>query len=275
MTTSRCLRRVSHGLGFFGREIPRCLDSIFHGLGFFGREIHPAKKAEMYFYCRRFLAALTFVACSNAAAQDCKVLDPELQSSYAGPCVNGLAEGEGRASGTAGYVGGFKAGKKHGFGVKTWPNGDRYEGTFADGQKAGHGKYSWGRGPWQGESYEGGYRNDQRDGEGTYRWPTGDVYRGPWKDDQIAGYATPMMLAQRKHAEEAMKAVGRQGQAVCREMPVGIALSEWIRGEVVGVSGGEVGVRIDQPGNRQVVAGVELRAGDIVWDKPAAWTPCY
>lgn len=255
----------------------RSLRSEPHGLVFFGRMNLPAKKHEIVLYCRRFLVAASLVACTSAAGQDpgCKTLDPELQASYAGPCVNGLAEGDGRASGTATYVGGFKAGRKHGFGVKTWPNGDRYEGTFVDGQKAGHGMYSWGRGPWQGERYEGGYRDDKRHGEGTYRWPTGDVYSGPWKDDQIAGYATPMMLAQRKHAEEALKAVGAKGQVVCREMRVGIALSEWIRGVVVGVADGEVGVRLDQPGNRHVIAGVELQAGDIVWDKPTAWTPCY
>jgi hypothetical protein len=34
-------------------------------------------------------------------------------------------------------------------------------------------------------------------------------------------------------------------------------------------------VRVDQPGDRQVIAGVELRPGDIVWDKPTAWTPCW
>jgi len=33
---------------------------------------------------------------------------------------------------------------------------------------------------------------------------------------------------------------------------------------------------VDEPGaNRPVVAGVELRAGDVVWDAPAGWTPCY
>lgn len=257
--------------------IPRCLESIFHGLVFFGRMNLPAKKHEIVLYCKGFLVAASLVACSNAAgqAQPCKVLDPELQSSYSGPCLNGLAEGEGRASGIATYEGGFKAGMKHGRGVKAWPNGDRYEGEFVEGKKEGQGKYRWGRGPWRGESYEGPYVGDQRHGEGTYRWPTGDVYRGPWKEDQIAGYATPMMLAQRKHAEEAMKAMGREGQPVCREMPVGIALSEWIHGVVVGVSGDQVGVRVDQPGNRHVVAGVELQAGDIVWDKPIAWTPCF
>ena len=211
-----------------------------------------------------------------AYAQDCKVLDPELQASYAGPCVNGLAEGVGSARGIAEYQGEFRAGRKHGQGVKAWPNGDRYEGGFVEDRKEGTGKYSWGRGPWAGESYEGPYLEDQRHGEGVYRWPTGDVYQGPWVRDAIAGYATPMMLAQRKHAEEAKLAVAQAGRKVCREMAIGIALAEWIRGTVVGVSGEEVGVRGDDPGtNRHVVAGVELQAGDIVWDKPAAWIPCY
>ena len=209
------------------------------------------------------------------AAEPCRVVDPELQGFYAGPCVNGLAEGEGRARGSAEYVGGFKAGKKHGQGVKTWPNGDRYEGGFVEDRKEGKGRYAWGKGPWAGESYEGDYAADRRHGEGTYRWPTGDVYTGPWIEDRIAGYATPMMLAQRKHAEEAMRAVGREGRVVCREMPVGIALSEWIRGTVVGVKDALVGVRVDAPGGGHVIAGVELRAGDVVWDEPAAWTPCY
>lgn len=202
------------------------------------------------------------------------MIDPELQDSYAGPCVNGLAEGEGRASGVASYVGGFKAGRKHGYGVKSWPNGDRYAGEFVEGRKEGRGVYSWGRGPWRGERYEGQYLDDKRHGEGIYTWPTGDVYEGPWLEDRIAGYATPMMLAQRKFAEESMQALGREGVSACREMPIGIALSEWIRGVVVGVTDDQVGVKIDAPGNRHVVAGVELQAGDIVWDKPTAWTPC-
>jgi hypothetical protein len=224
---------------------------------------------------RAVLAAVVVVTCPAAAGEGCEVLDPELQSSYDGPCVSGLAQGEGRASGIAAYEGGFKAGKKHGRGVKSWPNGDRYEGEFAQDRKEGKGAYTWGRGQWQGERYVGEYLDDQRHGTGTYTWPTGDVYRGPWIEDRIAGYATPMMLAQRKFAEEAMQAVGREGQAVCREMPIGIALSEWVRGVVMGVSGDQVGVRIDAPGERHVIAGVELRAGDIVWDKPTAWIPCW
>jgi hypothetical protein len=36
-----------------------------------------------------------------------------------------------------------------------------------------------------------------------------------------------------------------------------------------------VGVRISDPGSRQVVAGVELQAGDVVWDAPTMWVPCW
>ena len=60
-----------------------------------------------------------------SAFGQCRVLDPELQGSYTGGCANGLAEGEGMASGSAQYSGGFQQGKKHGKGAKTWANGDR------------------------------------------------------------------------------------------------------------------------------------------------------
>jgi hypothetical protein len=170
---------------------------------------------------------------------------------------------------------------KHGQGVKTWPNGDRYEGDFVADKREGRGKYAWGRGPWAGDSYEGPYLNDKRHGRGAYRWPTGDVYEGPFEDDRIAGHATPMMLARGKFEEEAKRAVAKEGRTVCREMPIGAAhgeqaRSEWIRGVVVALSGEQVGVRVDEPGaNRHVVAGVELRPGDVVWDSPTGWTPCF
>jgi len=249
-------------------------------LGFFGSVNLRAKKAETMEGQRRHGRALTLTLlllfCASVSAQDCKVFDPELQGAYAGPCKDGLAEGEGSARGVAEYRGGFRAGRKHGQGVKTWPNGDRYEGGFAEDKREGAGKYTWGAGPWRGESYEGPYVNDKRHGEGVYRWPSGDAYKGAFAEDNIVGYATPMMLARRKFEEEAKAAVAKEGQKVCREMPIGIAHGEWIRGVVVGVSGEQVGVRVDEPGvNRHVVAGVELRAGDVVWDAPTGWTPCF
>lgn len=145
-----------------------------------------ARKAETVFKCKKTVAALFLIAALPVFAQDCKVLDPELQASYTGPCVNWLAEGEGSARGSAEYQGGFRAGRKHGQGVKSWPNGDRYEGAFVEDRKEGEGRYLWGRGPWAGESYAGPYLNDQRHGTGAYRWATGDVYRGPWVEDRTA-----------------------------------------------------------------------------------------
>lgn len=215
------------------------------------------------------------LAASGALAQGCQVLDPELQGAYAGPCVNGLAEGEGHASGKAEYRGGFKAGRKHGKGVKTWPNGDRYEGEFIADAKHGTGLYVWGRGPWAGERYEGGFANDRRQGFGVYRWRTGDVYRGPWHNDLATGPPTPMMQARAKFEEEARRAVAQQGTKVCREMPVGIGAWEWVQGTVAALAEGKVGIRIDEPGkHRHVIAGAEVNRGEIVWDEPTGWTPC-
>lgn len=212
-----------------------------------------------------------FLALSfSAQAQTCRVLDPELQASYAGPCVNGLAEGEGGASGIAEYRGGFKAGRKHGRGVKTWPNGDRYEGGFADDHKHGYGVYEWGKGPWAGERYDGAWQTDRRHGYGIYWWPGGDVYSGPWERDRPVGVGTDMMRARAKFNAEALAAVARDGQKVCREMPVGIGGREWVRGVVVEVEGEHVGVRIDEPGRH-----AHFPRGDVVWDLAREWTPCW
>jgi hypothetical protein len=210
------------------------------------------------------------VGASTAFGQTCKVLDPELQASYSGPCGNGLAEGQGRASGIAEYVGGFKAGRKHGQGVKTWPNGDRYEGEFVADHREGYGSYVWGRGAWQGERYDGAYITDRRHGYGIYWWPSGDVYSGPWEADRPTGPATEMMHARAKHDAELRAAVAKDGQKVCREMPVGIGGREWVRGVVVGIEGEHVGVRIDDPGKQG-----NFSLGGVMWDLAQSWTPCW
>jgi len=211
-----------------------------------------------------------------AHGQPCRVLDVELQESYAGPCVDGLAEGYGLAQGTARYEGEFRAGLKHGKGVKLWPNGDRYAGEFVDDRKEGAGTYTWGRGPWAGERYEGTYLDDRRHGHGVYRWPSGDVYSGPWDKDLIAGPGTPMMAARMKYEEEARAAVARVGQKVCREVPVGIGERDWVSGVVVELTQDKVAVRLDDAGKQpHVVGGIELRVNETTWDEPQAWTPCW
>lgn len=225
---------------------------------------------------RAAVFALLLNLCAAAGAQDCAVLDPELQGFYSGPCLNGLAEGAGYARGTAEYRGSFRAGRKHGEGIKSWPNGDRYEGEFFEDSKHGTGRYDFGRGPWAGESYEGGFLNDLRYGMGTYRWTTGDVYSGPWENGVAIGPPTGMMRALAKFEEEARLAVAREGQKVCREMPVGIGSYDWIRGRVVAVSADQVGVRIEDAGAQaHFIAGVEAKTGETVWDRPSNWTPCW
>ena len=224
----------------------------------------------------RFALVLTAALSFPSWAVACRVIDPELQGGYAGPCVHGLAEGEGYATGIATYRGGFKAGMKDGHGVKTWPNGDRYEGGFAADRKQGEGTYTWGRGPWEGERYHGEFEDDKRNGYGVYHYASGDVYKGQWKDDVPTGAPTPMMLAQRKFREESRKAVAKIGQKVCRAMQVGIGGHEWVRGTVVALSGDKVGVRIDDPGHfGETISGVEIRKGEVAWDAPYGWTPCW
>lgn len=212
---------------------------------------------------------------SGALAQPCKVLDPELQGGYGGGCVNGLAEGAGTAIGIAEYRGEFKAGRKHGKGMKTWANGDRYEGDFFEDRIEGFGSYVFGRGPWAGERYDGEYLAGQRHGHGVYRWATGDVYRGPWRENIPVGTPTPMMLAQAKFVQEARAAVARKGQKVCRELPVGIAGRDWVRGVVVAVQEDKVAVRIDELGSQSNALAAVAKKGEIIWDIPPSWTPCY
>lgn len=206
----------------------------------------------------------------------CKLLDPELQGSYSGGCKDGLAEGHGEAAGTAQYQGEFKAGRKHGQGVKTWSSGDRYEGGFAEDRKEGSGTYAWGpRSAWAGEKYSGGYRNDRRQGYGVYEWPGGDRYAGPWVDDAIAGPATPAMMARaRAHAEHAA-AVGVRGARVCREFTVGIATRDRVRGTVIAAEADRIEIMIEDPGRFQhSIGNILITKAATIRDLISSWFPC-
>ncbi len=226
--------------------------------------------------------ALTLLLCapvvlSQPTPTTCKVLDHELQGSYGGGCLNGVAEGAGVASGIARYSGNFKAGKKHGKGIKIWPaTGDRYEGEFVEDRKEGAGSYIWGANTaWPGEKYTGAFLNDKRHGHGTYDWSTGDRYTGPWEYDQPTGPATPMMRARARAYVEAKAAVARPGISVCREMKVGIATLERIKGTVMTVEDDGVSVRIDDAGLMgHVIRGSDIRKGTLITDDFPNWIPC-
>ena len=214
---------------------------------------------------------------SGARAQRaCRALDPELAGIYRGGCKDGLAEGYGEAKGRAEYRGDFHAGRKHGKGAKTWPSGDRYVGDFVEDRKEGRGKYTWSaRGPSAGESYSGAYLNDRRHGYGVYEWPSGDRYAGDWANDAISGIPTRAMIARARAKTEILAAVGRPGVKVCRALPLGIAVRDWIRGEVSAVDGARIAVRIDDPGRQpHVIDGRPLAKGMTLWFAAAQWTPC-
>ncbi|MGB5082247.1 MAG: hypothetical protein WBO23_16085, partial [Burkholderiales bacterium] len=226
----------------------------------------------------RALAAPLLFSLAPAWAQPaCFVADAELQASYVGACRDGKAEGRGSARGSAEYVGEFHQGNKEGFGVKTWPWGDRYEGEFHDDAKHGHGRYTWGeRSAFAGDRYEGGFANDRRNGYGVYVWASGDAYAGPWKDDAVAGRATPMMIARFRAVKESLAAM-KPGMKLCRESDLGAGSREWAEGEVTRVDPGarSVELRLMKPGSSPlVVAGTRVAVGETVWDDPLNWIPC-
>jgi hypothetical protein len=52
----------------------------------------------------------------------------------------------------------------HGKGVRTWPNGARFEGNFLDGMAHGKGKFNFPNG----DCYDGDFRNDLANGYGAF-----------------------------------------------------------------------------------------------------------
>jgi hypothetical protein len=229
------------------------------------------------FACAALALTLWAAAVSAQTQVSCKVLDPELQGSYSGGCAGGYAQGHGEAHGTAIYRGEFVAGRKHGKGVKIWPaTGDRYEGEFVADRKEGIGTYVWGdRSASAGERYSGGYLADRRDGRGVYEWPDGDRYEGPWKADMPTGKPTSGMVARARAQAERAAAVGVPGVRVCRELKVGIATLDRIRGIVLSRHDDSVRVRIEDAGRiEHTIDGRLLRKGDVLKTPLRVWTPC-
>lgn len=88
------------------------------------------------------LLLLTLIGYINAKqSSDCKVLMKTINETYQGGCKNGLAHGEGIATGDHVYKGEFKKGLPHGHGKYVWDNNKKiYEGEWKKGKKHGNGK---------------------------------------------------------------------------------------------------------------------------------------
>jgi hypothetical protein len=95
--------------------------------------------------------------------ENCRVLVPSLVGKYTGDCKDGLASGNGEATGV-----------------------DFYSGEFAKGLPNGKGRYIW----KDGSTYEGQWKKGLRDGNGIYvskHAGRDSVQNGIWKEDHFVG----------------------------------------------------------------------------------------
>ena len=108
-----------------------------------------------------------------------------------------------------------------------------------------------------------------------YEWPSGDRYAGEWANDAVTGMPTRPMIARARAKTETLVAVAKHGVKVCRTLLVGIAVRDWIRGEVTAVDAERIAVRIDDPGVQpHVIDARPLVKGMTFWTAAAEWTPC-
>jgi len=71
----------------------------------------------------------------------CRVLKEQISLTYEGECRDGLAHGNGIATGIDKYQGAFRRGLPHGRGTYTWANGDVYTGQWRNGKRHGQGTF--------------------------------------------------------------------------------------------------------------------------------------
>ncbi len=74
--------------------------------------------------------------------------------------------------------------KRHGPGVYTWANGDRYSGNWVLGKMSGRGIKTM----INGEEYDGEWADSKTHGFGLKRFPDGDRHAGQYRNDQRHGY---------------------------------------------------------------------------------------
>ncbi|GHU28950.1 2-isopropylmalate synthase [Bacilli bacterium] len=99
---------------------------------------------------------------------------------YTGSVVNGLFGGKGVRTYKNGdkYEGEWKDGKKEGKGVMTYADGRVYDGEWKGGNRNGQGTLTF----KDGQTYTGDFVNDKMEGKGIFVYPNGEKFEGHWKD---------------------------------------------------------------------------------------------
>jgi len=82
--------------------------------------------------------SISFVLCMTLHASNvlaaCRVNDPDVSGTYSGECVAGVAHGKGIAKGRDVYIGEYKNGNAHGFGINIWGTGTQWAGDIYVGE---------------------------------------------------------------------------------------------------------------------------------------------
>mmetsp|Transcript_5160 Transcript_5160/g.6001 ORF Transcript_5160/g.6001 Transcript_5160/m.6001 type:complete len:246 (+) Transcript_5160:72-809(+) len=82
------------------------------------------------------------------------------------------------------YSGNFNNyGERHGEGMLTWKNGDKYTGSFWNGLPEGEGTLTFS----DGSEYVGSWKDNKMHGKGTRRFPNGNVYTGSYQEGKRSG----------------------------------------------------------------------------------------
>lgn len=224
------------------------------------------------------IAGLAWILAVPALAQDlsqkCKVLDPELQLSYEGDCVNGAAFGTGKATGKDGawYEGQFIAGAKTGQGTKHYPTGDIYTGQWKRDKRHGYGEYEFGEGsPWRGDRYEGYWQNDLRHGTGTYIfYPAADRFEAYWENGGTESLGTTTLTRRKWMYEAIAKKISLSNSSVCSASTDGAAPGRIATGVVIKSVEDRILVEIK---TKEVLKNSKLTHNPR-WDVITEWTNC-
>jgi hypothetical protein len=76
----------------------------------------------------------------------CRMIDVATMSVYEGEISNDIIHGKGYQKWIqdgSEYIGDYYAGKREGYGIFKYPNGDQYEGEWMDNKPDGMGTYTW------------------------------------------------------------------------------------------------------------------------------------